>query len=163
MRRALGALVAALLAAAPCHAAVPSDVAASGRPALRLNGVIGLDVFGKPVVHFDLPGTSMALLPSGTDVAKVAGVGARPVAAGRPESGLLAVPIMLGTTEAIAVIDTGARRSRINSRLATALGLSAETPGPAIILGLDWLDKLRMVIDFPRAQVWFAPSEGKRT
>ena len=30
---------------------------------------------------------------------------------------------------------------------------------PAIILGLDWLERTRMVIDFPARLVWFEPSE----
>jgi hypothetical protein len=29
---------------------------------------------------------------------------------------------------------------------------------PAIILGLDWLDTTRMVIDFPAKLVWFQPA-----
>jgi len=33
---------------------------------------------------------------------------------------------------------------------------------PAIILGLDWLDKTRMVIDFPGRQVWFEAAKIRR-
>ena len=34
---------------------------------------------------------------------------------------------------------------------------------PAIILGLDWLDRTRMVIDFPALQVWFEAVEVPAT
>jgi hypothetical protein len=30
---------------------------------------------------------------------------------------------------------------------------------PAVILGLDWLEQLRMVIDFPQLKVWFLAPE----
>jgi hypothetical protein len=119
---------------------------------------------------------------------------------------LLTVPVTIGLVGATAVIDTGARKTRINWALGRLLGLDparlskgdtiqgatnkpietgstriadvrlgerrlpdapvlvADLPvfeafgvadRPAIILGLDWLEQTRMVIDFPAQKVWF--------
>jgi len=178
--------------------AVKLDPRADGVP---LAGIVGLDLFGDRTVDFDLPRRRLALLETG----------ARPIAgdglAATPTTGnLLTIPVTIGSVSAIAVIDTGARKSRINWKLGTLLGLDpakvakgdtiqgatnksietgaasvtnvllgsrtlAEAPvlvadlpvfqafgvadRPAIILGLDWLTKTRMVVDFPARLVWF--------
>jgi hypothetical protein len=113
---------------------------------------------------------------------------------------------------ATAVIDTGARKTRINWKLGNALSIDpariakgdtiqgatntaietgatrivdvrlgdrvlADAPvlvadlpvfeafgvadKPAIILGLDWLEQTRMVIDFPARRVWFAAADHR--
>jgi predicted aspartyl protease len=178
--------------------AVKLDPRADGVP---LAGIVGLDLFGDRTVDFDLPRKHLALLDTG----------ARPIAgeglAATPTTGnLLTIPVTIGSVSAIAVIDTGARKTRINWKLGTLLGLDpakvakgdiiqgatnksietgaatvsnvllgsrklAEAPvlvadlpvfqafgvadRPAIILGLDWLTKTRMVVDFPARLVWF--------
>lgn len=112
----------------------------------------------------------------------------------------------IGGITAVAVIDTGARKTRINWKVGRALGIDpkaiakgdtiqgatnmaietgatnvsnvqlgdrslatapvlvAELPvfeafgvadRPAVILGLDWLTRTRMVVDFPARRVWF--------
>jgi predicted aspartyl protease len=173
-----------------------------------LNGIVGLDLFGGKVLDFDLPRRRLALL----DSARV--LTARTVAVGgqRVAGNLLAVPIFAGKVMATAVIDTGARKTRINWKFAQALGLSEASEGfakgevirgatnvpvptlagtlpvvtlggvtlrdapvlvadlpvfalfgvsdrPAVILGLDWLERARMVIDFPNDRVWFLEPE----
>lgn len=178
--------------------AVKLDPRADGVP---LAGIVGLDLFGDRTVDFDLPRMRLELLDTG----------ARPIAgeglAATPTTGnLLTIPVAIGSVSAIAVIDTGARKTRINWKLGTLLGLDptkvakgdtihgatnksietgaasvsnvrlgmrnlAEAPvlvadlpvfqafgvadRPAIILGLDWLTKTRMVVDFPARLVWF--------
>lgn len=182
--------------------AVKLEARADGVP---LAGIVGLDLFGDRTVDFDLPGKRVALLPAGTK-GKGAGVAATPSI-----GNLLTVPVKIGSVEAVAVIDTGARKTRINwalgkllgldpaklgkgdtiqgatnkavetyvtsladvhmgeHRLATAPALVADLPvfqafgvadRPAIILGLDWLEQTRMLIDFPGRMVWFEAAES---
>lgn len=172
---------------------------------VRLAGIVGIDLFGIRTVDFDLPRKRLALLDAGE----------RPIAGGAvqasPTNGnLLTIPVRIGTATATAVLDTGARKTRINWRLGRLLGIDpanidkgdtiqgatnkgvetgatriadvhlgsrvlADAPvlvadlpvfeffgvsdRPAIILGLDWLDTTRMVIDFPARLVWFEPSD----
>ena len=179
------------------------DPRADGIP---LAGIIGLDVFGDRTIDFDLPRRTLVLLAPGERPSGLNGPG---VLATRTAGDLLTVPVRIGRTEAVAVIDTGARKTRINWKLGRALGLdpakldkgdivqgatnSAVETGatrvrnvrlgpralsdapvlvadlpvfaafgvadkPAIILGLDWLDQTRLVIDFPARLVWFEQS-----
>jgi predicted aspartyl protease len=178
--------------------AVKLDPRADG---VSLAGIVGLDLFGDRTVDFDLPRKRLALLSSGERPLKAA-----PVAATPTTGNLLIIPIKIGSVTATAVIDTGARKTRINWKLGALLGLDrakiakgdtiqgatnkaietgatriadvdlgdrvlADAPvlvadlpifeafgvadRPAIILGLDWLDATRMVIDFPARLVWF--------
>jgi predicted aspartyl protease len=180
--------------------AVKLDPRADG---VALAGIVGIDVFGDRTVDFDLPGRRLALLPPGKRPAGLIGpgIGATPTL-----GNLLTIPVSIGKVEAVAVIDTGARKTRINWALGKLLGLDptklvkgdtiqgatnkaiatgatriadvhlgdrqlADAPvlvadlpifeafgvagRPAIILGLDWLEKTRMVIDFPARLVWF--------
>jgi len=177
---------------------------------VKLAGIVGLDVFGDRTIDFDLPRKRIALLASGS---RPAGKGTQSIAASLTTGNLLTIPVTIGEVSATAVIDTGARKTRINwalgrllrldpSRLAKGdtiqgatnkavetgatrvadvhLGgrmladapvLVADLPvfeafgvadRPAIILGLDWLDKTRMVIDFPGRQVWFEAAKIRR-
>jgi predicted aspartyl protease len=170
---------------------------------VKLAGIVGLDAFGDRTVDFDLPNKRIALLAPNARPADLRGVF---VPASTTTGNLLTVPVMIGSTKATAVIDTGARKTRINWVLGRKLGLDpaklakgdtiqgatnkavetgatrvadvhlgdrvlADAPvlvadlpvfeafgvadRPAIILGMDWLDKTRMVIDFPGRKVWF--------
>jgi len=184
--------------------AVRLDPRVDGVP---LAGIVGLDLFGDRLVDFDLPRRRVALHSSGS---RPAGLTGEPVKATPTTGNLLTVPVTIGKVSATAVIDTGARKSRINWALGRLLGLDpsklakgdtiqgatnsavatqatrvfdvrmgartlAEAPvlvadlpvfdafgigdRPAIILGMDWLDATRMVIDFPARQVWFEGRE----
>ena len=183
--------------------AVRLDPRADGVP---LAGIIGLDVFGDRTVDFDFPRRALALLAPGERPSGLNGPGIQATAT---TGNLLMVPVRIGRTDAVAVIDTGARKTRINWKLGRALGLDpaalargetvqgatnaaietgatrvrdvrlghralsdapvlvADLPvfaafgvadKPAIILGLDWLDQTRLVIDFPARLVWFEQS-----
>lgn len=85
-----------------------------------LAGIVGIDLFGDRLVDFDFPTRRLSLAPSGTAVAALKGA---PVAATPTVGGLLTVPLRIGATEAVAVIDTGARKTRINWALGRKLGL----------------------------------------
>jgi predicted aspartyl protease len=172
-----------------------------------LAGIVGIDVFGDRTVDFDLPGRRLALLPPGKRPEGLTGLG---IGAAPTLGNLLTIPVSIGNVEAIAVVDTGARKTRINWALGKLLGLEptklakgdtiqgatnkaietgatriadvhlgdrrlADAPvlvadlpifevfgvagRPAIILGLDWLENTRMVIDFPARLVWFEARE----
>ena len=178
--------------------AVKLDPRADGVP---LAGIVGLDLFGDRTVDFDLPRRRLALLPPGQRPLQGQGIAATPTI-----GNLLTIPVRIGTVSATAVIDTGARKTRINWKLGSLLGLDpariakgdtiqgatnkafetgatrvadvqmgrrklsgapvlvADLPvfeafgvadRPAIILGLDWLEQTRMVIDVPGRLVWF--------
>ena len=180
--------------------AVKLDRRADG---VKLAGIIGLDVFGDRTVDFDLPHKRVALLAPGM---LPKGISSEPVVASLTTGNLLMVPVTIGDVTATAVIDTGARKTRINWALGRLLGLDpaklakgdviqgatnravetgatrvakvhlgdrvlpdapvlvADLPifeafgvadRPAIILGMDWLEQTRMVIDFPGRKVWF--------
>lgn len=190
----------------PGVSAVRLDPRADGVP---LAGIVGLDVFGDRMVDFDLPRRRIALLGPGT---RPPGLKGQPVVASPTVGNLLTVPVTVGSVAATAVIDTGARKTRINwalgrllhldpaklakgdtirgatnkavdtgatriadvhlgsRRLTEARVLVADLPvfkafgvadRPAIILGLDWLDRTRMVIDFPARQVWFEAADKR--
>jgi len=179
--------------------AVRLDPRADGVP---LAGIVGLDVFGDRIVDFDLPGKRLRLLAPGSN-ARMKGT---PVSAVPTTGNLLTIPVTMGKVTGTAVIDTGARKTRINWALGKLLGLDPATLAkgdtiqgatnnaietgstrvadvhlgsrvladapvlvadlpvfeafgvadrPAIILGMDWLESVRMVIDFPARLVWF--------
>lgn len=169
-----------------------------------LAGIVGLDVFGRSLLDFDFPRRRAALHASGTSLDATRDVA--PLAAARTAGDLLTVQIDLNGVTATAVLDTGARKTRINWALGRLLGLDAAqletgevirgatgTPistsigaigavrlgttslldapvliadlpvfevfgvadRPAVILGLDWLEATRLIIDFPLLRVWF--------
>ena len=176
------------------------DARADGVP---LAGIVGLDLFGDRTVDFDFPGRTLSLLAPGQRPDGLNGPG---LEAAATTGGLLTIPVRIGRTQAVAVLDTGARKTRINWALGRLLGFTTETLGrgdviqgatnraietgaatvrnvrlgrralseapvlvadlpvfeafgvagrPAIILGLDWLEQTRLVIDFPARLVWF--------
>jgi hypothetical protein len=95
--------------------AVRLDPRADGVP---LAGIVGLDLFGDQTVDFDLPRMRLTLLPAGRR--PIVGEG---VVATLTAGNLLTIPVKIGTVMATAVIDTGARKTRINWKLGTLLGL----------------------------------------
>ena len=103
-------------------AAVVLEPRADGVP---LTGIIGLDVFGATTLDFDLPRRRAAFLPSGSLPPSLDASDA--VAATTTAGGLLTFPVAIGGVEAVAVLDTGARKTRINWRLGRLLGLDAAT------------------------------------
>jgi predicted aspartyl protease len=188
--------------------AVKLDPRADGVP---LAGIVGLDLFGDRTVDFDLPARRLSILPPGQRPHGLKGdaISATPIA-----GNLLTIPVAIGPVTATAVIDTGARKTRINWALgrllaldparlakgdtiqgatnnaietgATRIGdvrlggrhladapvLVADLPvfeafgvadRPAVILGLDWLETTRMVIDFPARLVWFESASKARS
>ncbi len=183
--------------------AVRLDARADGVP---LAGIVGLDLFGDRTVDFDYPRRTLSLLAPG---ARPEGLDGPGLEATVTTGSLLTVPITIGRTQAVAVLDTGARKTRINWALGRLLGftpdsldkgeviqgatnravetgaasvrnvrlgrralseapvLVADLPvfeafgvagRPAVILGLDWLEQTRLVIDFPARLVWFEES-----
>ena len=95
--------------------AVKLDSRADGVP---LAGIVGLDLFGDRTVDFDLPRKRLALLAAGDRPIAGEGMAATPTL-----GNLLTVPVSIGGVIATAVIDTGARKTRINWKLGTLLGL----------------------------------------
>ena len=177
------------------------------RDGVPLAGIVGLDLFGDRTVDFDLPRKRLALLAAGERPIEGEGLPATPTT-----GNLLTVPVKIGAVTATAVIDTGARKTRINWKLGRLLGMDpasiakgdtiqgatnkavetgatrvadvqlgerklidapvlvADLPvfeafgvadKPAIILGLDWLDTTRMVVDFPARLVWFEAAASR--
>lgn len=94
-----------------------------------LSGVVGLDVIGRYAVEFDMRGGQVALHPPGTLPARLGNDRMKPIQAVRLRGGLLGLPVTINGVEGIALLDTGARESRINARFARAAGL-AGAPGP---------------------------------
>jgi predicted aspartyl protease len=110
-------------------AAVVLEPRADGVP---LSGIVGLDVFGSAALDFDLPRGRAQFRASGT---RFDGFRARDaVAAATTTGGLLTFPVAIAGVEAVAVLDTGARKTRINWRLGRLLGLdpAALAPGETI-------------------------------
>jgi predicted aspartyl protease len=87
---------------------------------IQLAGIVGLDLFGDRTVDFDFPRLAMALLRPGERPQGLNGPG---LEATRTTGGLLTIPVRIGRAQAVAVIDTGARKTRINWKLGRALGL----------------------------------------
>jgi len=103
-------------------AAVVLEPRADGVP---LSGIIGLDVFGGAALDFDLPRGRATFNASGSRFAGLEASDA--VAATTTTGGLLTFPVTIAGVEAVAVLDTGARKTRINWRLGRLLGLDAAT------------------------------------
>jgi predicted aspartyl protease len=92
---------------------------------VQLVGIIGLDVFGGSALDFDLPRGRAELRPTG---ARFRGLRDRDaVAAETTAGGLLTFPVTVAGVQAVAVLDTGARKTRINWRLGRLVGLDAES------------------------------------
>jgi predicted aspartyl protease len=95
---------------------------------VRLPGIVGLDVLGDYVADFNFLKAKLTLHPRGTPAAAL-GVRFHRVAAERLRGGLLGLPVRINGTNGVAVLDTGARDSRINWRFAAAAGLRPDSPG----------------------------------
>lgn len=95
--------------------AVKLDPRADGVP---LAGIVGLDLFGDRTVDFDLPRKRLALLAAGERPILGEGIVATPTV-----GNLLTIPVSVAGVSATAVIDTGARKTRINWKLGHLLGL----------------------------------------
>lgn len=95
--------------------AVKLDPRADGVP---LAGIVGLDLFGDRTIDFDLPRKRLALLAMGEHPLEGEGVAATPTI-----GNLLTIPVRIGAVTATAVIDTGARKTRINWKLGHQLGI----------------------------------------
>ncbi len=87
-----------------------------------LAGIVGLDVFGDRLVDFDLPRGRLVLRDSGQQLVSGQGLAAVPTA-----GNLLTIPVKIGSITATAVIDTGARKTRINWTLGDLLGIDRAT------------------------------------
>lgn len=90
---------------------------------IRLAGIVGLDVFGDRTLDFDLPRHRASLLAPGHLPADLT---TNPVTATATTGMLLTVPVKIGSVTAVAVIDTGARKTRINWNLARLLKIDPE-------------------------------------
>ncbi|MGZ8281856.1 MAG: aspartyl protease family protein [Allosphingosinicella sp.] len=171
---------------------------------IPLAGIVGLDLFGRSLLDFDLPHRRAALHPTGTRLEAMRD--AVPIDAALTAGDLYTIEIIVDGVAAVAVLDTGARKTRINWRLGRMIGLDPATlpagdviqgatgtpiatsvarvrsvglggvtlrdapvfvtdlpvfevfgvaDRPAVILGMDWLERARMIVDFPARKVWF--------
>jgi len=96
---------------------------------IPLNGIVGLDIMGGSVVEFDVPGNRVVLHPRDTQAAGLVQGPARRIEATRLTGGLLGIPVRIRGAEGIAVLDSGARDTRINWRFAAAAGVDPDWPG----------------------------------
>lgn len=101
--------------------AVRLDPRADGVP---LAGIVGLDVFGDRTVDFDLPNMRLAVLGPGKLPDGITGTA---VPATPTIGNLLTIPVSIRGVEAVAVIDTGARKTRINWKLGRLIGIDPES------------------------------------
>ena len=88
---------------------------------VRLAGIVGLDVFGDRTLDFNLARHTVRLLPAGSHPK----LNSLPIKASPTVGGLLTVPVNIGGVSATAVIDTGARKTRINWALGRLIGLDS--------------------------------------
>lgn len=93
------------------------------RDGVALAGIVGLDVFGGQVVDFNLPAMRVALLAAGS---RPLDAQCAPVPATPTIGNLLTVPVVVNGVEAVGVIDTGARKTRINWALGRLLGIKPD-------------------------------------
>jgi predicted aspartyl protease len=90
----------------------------------RLAGVLGNDFMDKTVTVFDFPCRRVEILPNLAAAPTVAGKGLAAVAGYRVAGEtLLSFPVRLNGAEGVAVLDTGDRLTKINTRFAYAAGL----------------------------------------
>lgn len=91
---------------------------------IRLAGIVGLDVFGDALLDFDFPRRRAGIYNAG---ALPKGIDSRFAINAVPTTGnLLTFPVKIGAVEAVAVLDTGARKTRINWKLGLLVGLRPE-------------------------------------
>lgn len=105
---------------------------------VALAGIVGLDLMGRFVVALDPSRHRLALHPPDTSARRVGGRGLAATKAMRLGGGLLGLPVTINGATGVAVLDTGARDSRINLRFAGAAGLGAglaDLPDDGVIQG----------------------------
>jgi predicted aspartyl protease len=96
----------------------------SRHPSGGLAGILGNDFMDKTVTVFDFPCHRVEILSNPAAASTVAGKGRPPIAAYRVAGEtLLSFPIRLNGAEGVAILDTGNRLTKINTRLAQAAGL----------------------------------------
>jgi predicted aspartyl protease len=93
-------------------------------------GIVGRDVLARHVVEFDLVSDRLGLHAPGTALDSANGWESVPFRV-RPELGLVELTVTVGGARVDAVLDTGARKSFVNSRVAHAAGVDPTVPGRA--------------------------------
>lgn len=87
-------------------------------------GVTGNDLMDGSVAIFDFPCRLVSLLPKPVQMNRLLTRHARMVVAGTVKQGTqLTFPVTIGKTVGVAILDTGSRDTRINTRFAKAAGI----------------------------------------
>ena len=95
----------------------------------KIAGVLGNDFMDGTVTVFDFPCGQVTVHSKPADAAAIAGTAPAPVVARRPaDDSLLSFPVKLNGAEGIAVLDTGNRLTKVNTRFAKAAGLDTNSP-----------------------------------
>src|SRR5271165_4001626 len=143
----------------------------------RLAGILGNDFMDKTVTVFDFPCRRVEILSNPAFAPAVAGKGLPPIAAYRVAGEtLLSFPIRLNGAEGVALLDTGNRLTKINTRFARAAGVKLssrkfhaavidlpslkESYGdkPAMIIGVDLLQRVRLIYEHSQNRFWLRSS-----
>lgn len=95
-----------------------------------LDGILGLDVLGDRTVDFDFRGKRVTITPGRRGAAPKGAITAT-----RVTGGLLAIPVEVNGARGLAVVDTGARETRVNGRFARAAGLRGGTGPKTTVYG----------------------------
>jgi predicted aspartyl protease len=175
-----------------------------------LAGILGADVLAGWLVDIDFRKHRVALHDPAADPRSLLGPGSFSLEVSLDAARFMIFPVAIRGTVATAVLDTGARKTRINWRLAGQLGIRPDSPGiddaetirgatnnpvttktgvigavtmgaftvpdarvlivdlpvfesfgiagvPAMILGLDLLQNVRLLIDYRGARLWIEP------
>jgi len=87
-------------------------------------GIAGNDIMDGAIAIFDFPCHTVQLLPKPLDMRKVLGSDVSAVQAGPVKEGTeLTLPVTINGVKGLAVLDTGSRDTRINSKFAAAVGI----------------------------------------
>jgi predicted aspartyl protease len=98
---------------------------------MALHGIVGLDLLSAYAVEFDMGRGQVALHDPDELVAGGVLTGMRATPAVRLPGGLLGFAVTINGAKGVAVLDTGARDSRINGRFAHAARLNFDPAEPA--------------------------------
>jgi predicted aspartyl protease len=90
---------------------------------VRLNGILGLDVMRDYVADVDYPRARLTLHASGTDPRTLMSAAAVPVAVERVAGDLMAFTVTINGVRGTAILDSGSRDTRLNTRFAMAAGV----------------------------------------
>jgi predicted aspartyl protease len=121
------------------------DIAADGLPNRRDKGkqagILGNDMMDGAIAIFDFPCGTVQLLPKPVDMRKLLGGDIHAVRAGLVKNGTeLTLPVTLNGVRGLAVLDTGSRDTRINSKFAAAAHIdtsSADFKDADLIYGVS--------------------------